>query len=87
MKWYGRKQREFAEQVAIDIFGSKVAMKEHFRRCRARYNGYLCYLQANNILGSHAHEEFNSLPPEEKAAWRRIAQKKNEEMGWESASP
>ena len=30
LKWFHRKQREYVEQVAIDIFGSKLAMKEHF---------------------------------------------------------
>ena len=80
MKWYRRKQREFVEEAAVDIFGPKQAMKEHFRRTRIRYNGYICYLKANSIMGNEAHERWGALEENEKQKWREIARVKNEEI-------
>ena len=78
MKWYYRKKREYVESVAVDIFGPKTDMKEHFRRCRPRYNGYPCYIQSLNLMGCDAHEAFNSFPRGGKGNWRMIDRAKNE---------
>ena len=57
-----RQQREYVEKVAVDIFGSKTAKQEHFRRCKARYNGYLHYIRENNTMRCDANEAFRKSP-------------------------
>ena len=39
-------------------------MKEHFRRFKTRYNGYLCFLQSRGVMGCDAHEEYKNLSEE-----------------------
>ena len=70
VKWYHRQQKEYVQQVAVDLFGSVRAMKEHFRRCKTRYNAYLCFLQSRGVMGCDANEEYKNLPPEEKEMFR-----------------
>ena len=64
MKWYNRRKREFTEHVAIDIVFASQAMGEHFKMCKARYDGYVCFPQENNIRGPETHGKFNSSPLE-----------------------
>ena len=34
MKWYYRRHKEWVAQVASDIFGSKEAMKMHYKKVK-----------------------------------------------------
>ena len=60
----------------MGIFGSKQDTQEHCRRCNVRYNGYLCYLQANDIMGNEAREQWGKLEEAEKVKWAAIARVK-----------
>ena len=47
VKYYHRAQKKSVANLAVELFGSQLAMKEHFRRARTRYNGWAAYLEAN----------------------------------------
>ena len=38
MKWFGARQRKFADNVPLGVFGSKQAMSDFFKKCNARHD-------------------------------------------------
>ena len=48
-KWLRLKNKEFVDDLAKEIFGSKLAMGKHYRLCRAKWDGWLYYLKEHGF--------------------------------------
>ena len=44
------------------------------------YIGFLCFLQANSVLGSDARDAWAKLYSDGKAKWAKLARAKNEDV-------